>query len=128
MNLKVKYYLGEILLLLFSMLSSFLLFPLIQKMIWLKPILDLDIYRVGMYILIIILPVIFSGMLKNSIRYSLLSFWIYNILAMLLYVILYKTEFVSNVIKENFYFSIVIYIIILSVIQSSIFILFQKFK
>ena len=128
MNLKVKYYLGEILLLLFSMLSSFLFISSDSKMIWLKPILDLDIYRVGMYILIIILPVIFSGMLKNSIRYSLLSFWIYNILAMLLYVILYKTEFVSNVIKENFYFSIVIYIIILSVIQSSIFILFQKFK
>lgn len=128
MNLKTKFYLGEILLLLFSILSSFLLFPLIQKIVLQKPILDLDIYDFAIYILIIILPVIFMDMMKNSISYSVLCFWSFNILAMLFYIILYKTGGVTNIIEDNFYFVVIIYIIMLSVIQSSMFYFIQKYK
>lgn len=128
MDLKIKLYLSEISLIFISVLSSFILFPLIHRLIVNKSIPNLDLYDIAIYILIILLPVIFRILLKNSINYSILYFWIFNILAMIFYIILYKMGIITGILKDKIYFDIVIYIILLSTIQSIVFIFLHKYK
>lgn len=128
MDLKIKLYLSEILLIFISVLSSFILFPPIHRLIVNKSIPNLDLYDIAIYILIILLPVIFRILLKNSINYSILCFWIFNILAMIFYIILYKMGIITGILKDKIYFDIVIYIILLSTIQSIVFIFLHKYK
>lgn len=128
MDLKIKLYLSEISLIFISVLSSFILFPLIHRLIVNKSIPNLDLYDIAIYILIILLPVIFRILLKNSINYSILCFWIFNILAMIFYIILYKMGIITGILKDKIYFDIVIYIILLSTIQSIVFIFLHKYK
>lgn len=128
MYFKNKIYLSEISLIFISALSSFILFPFIHKVIVNKSISNLDLYDIAIYILIILLPVIFRRLLKNSINYSILCFWSFNILAMILYIILHKIGVITGIFEYKIYSSMVIYIILLSTIQSSVFLFIQKYK
>ena len=128
MKMKTKVYLSEISLILISVLSSFILFPQIHRVIVNKSIPNLDFYDIAIYIIIILLPVIFRRLLKSFVSYSVICFWVFNILAMVFYIILQKTGVIADILEEKVYVDMVIYIILLSTIQSSVFIILHKYK
>lgn len=128
MKNKLKISFGEICLLIFTILSSFLIFPIFQRLIYPETIINLESYDVGIYILITILPAIFRSIMKTSIQYSTLVFFIFNIVSMFIFFIANKAGIITSVSEDCFFSSAILYVVILSAMQSILFLFLHKLK